>query len=101
MKFIVRDNEPTMRSVEDLKLAEKVHLGRSRTQQEVSHSNADVETGYKSFAESVLLSPEPVPVLKTMKKLLRVPPTSYIVERLISKAKNIRTPRKQDTPSEF
>ena len=77
---------------EDLKLAEKVHLGRFRTQQEASHSNADVETGHKSFAESVLLSPEPVPALKTMMKLHWVPPTSNIVERLFSKAKNIRTP---------
>ena len=55
---------------EDLKLAEKVHLGRFRTQQEASHANADVETGHKSFAESVLFSPEPVPALKTMMKLL-------------------------------
>ena len=77
---------------EDLKLAEKVHLGRFRTQQKASHSNADVETGHKSFAESVLLSPEPVPALKTMMKLHWVPPTSNIVERLFSKAKNIRTP---------
>ena len=76
---------------EDLKLVEKVHLGCFRAQQEASHSNADVETGHKSFAESVLLSPEPVPALKTM-KLHWVPPTSNIVERLFSKAKNIRTP---------
>ena len=72
---------------EDLKLAEKVHLGRFRTQQEASYSNADVETGQKSFAESVLLSPEPVPALKTMMKMLWVPPTSDIVERLFSNAK--------------
>ena len=77
---------------DDLKLAEKVHLGRFRTQQEACHSNADVETGHKSFAESVLLSPEPIPALKTMMKLHWVPPTSNIVERLFSKAKNIRTP---------
>ena len=77
---------------EDLKLAEKVHLGRFRAQQEASHSNADVETGHKSFAESVLLSPEPVTALKTMMKLHWVPPISNIVERLFSKAKNIRTP---------
>ena len=77
---------------EDLKLAEKVHLGRFSTQQEGSHSNADVETGHKSFAETVLLSSEPVPALKTMMKLHWVPPTSNIVERLFSKAKNIRAP---------
>ena len=77
---------------EDLKVAEKVHLGRLRTQQEAGHSNAGVETGHKSFAESVLLSPEPVPALKTMMKLHWVPPTSNILDRLFRKAKNIRTP---------
>ena len=76
---------------DDLKLAEKVHLGPFRTQQEASHSNAVVETGHK-FGESVLLSPEQVPALKSMMKLHWVPPISNIVERLFSNAKNIRTP---------
>ena len=55
-------------------------------------ADADVETGHKSFAETILLSPEPVAALKTMMKLHWDPPTSNIVERMFSKAKNIQTP---------
>ena len=75
---------------EDLKLIEKVHLGRFRKQCESISPASHTDSGDKSFAEAVLLTPEPNPACKTMINLNWVPPTSNIVERQFSKAKNVR-----------